>query len=713
MKKLLNSKIKQINIESIKHSLSNVFNKECFTFLFVLYIKKISYYIAIALYQLLLLVFICLSLIIDVQPTYFFSNPITITFLIFLLTVVASYITIDIYKTPIEDGSELIIVSKPLNRSSIFISKLFIISIFGLINSLISIPIVSIVFSFPNSVHSYSLIALLGIPTASLVIYLAFSSISLFASIFFKKAIALVIVSVFNVIMLFFSIINIFVVDIQLKNDNTFATSYKIQYPLVLDNQNKIDEIKVVKSSNNIDFKNTYLTYFDKRTYPKLTPINFYQQLSNMYGLNREFAYLTDESYMGYSTLNYPFYYEFDLSKNALTIDKLNLHLNLNVNTTNNNFSIPFYFGLNSYSSSYLYLGEYIEKSSTEENTQNNNANNNQTNNNGTTNQDSQDESKFEYKSQIFDVQNFYNTTFKNYINQENRYFTEKRWNTDIEESMLNYIKKKNTHLYTDTSESVSKSIYGNTTNKDFLNYYGFFLTLTKISKSALSYMFGQYYDKSNMSQRLVLDEINRLFFKFFYSSDFNINTQDIDRIINEWTLLLTEDKTTSTPTDNKESEKEKFFNDNKDILINLIKLNLIGFDLARIFYGFNDLKENNEIDTLPNGSTVWSYLNPQNNKADLNSIYNKIMNNYLNPYSSLYKSIFYEYLSDSSMKYEVTYFRNFYSPTPLQYDESSNSYFFTSRSYFDTASLFVGWVLFPTILFYISFLFFRKKDIF
>lgn len=707
MKKLLNSKIKQINTESIKHSLLNVFNKECFTFLFILYIKKISYYIAIALYQILILVFICLSLIIDVQPTYFFSNPITITFLIFLLTVVASYITIDIYKTPIEDGSELIIVSKPLNRSSIFISKLFIILIFGLINSLISIPIVSIVFSFPNSVYSYSLIALFGIPTASLVIYLAFSSISLFTSIFFKKAIALVIVSVFNVIMLFFSIINIFVVDIQLKNDNTFATSYKIQYPVVLDNENKIDEIKVVKSSNNIDFKDTYLTYFNKRTYPKLTPINFYQQLSNMYGLNREFAYLIDESYMGYSTLNYPFYYEFDLSKNALTLDKLSLYLNLNVSTTNNtNFTIPFYFGLNSYWSSYLYLGEYVEKTLNNENNQNSNS--------GATNQNSQDQNNLEYKSQIFDVPNFYNTSFKNYINQENHIFTEERWNVDVEKSMLNYIKKKDTHLYTDTNKSVSKSTYANTSNKDFLNYYGFFLTLTKISKSVLSYMFSQYYDKNSMSQRLVLDEINRLFFKFFYSANFNVNTKEIDRIINEWTPLLTEEETTSTPIYNKETEKEEFFNKNKDILINLIKLNLIGFDLARVFYGFNDLKENNEIDTLPNNNDmVWSYLNPQNNKTNPNSVYSKIMSGYLNPYSSLYKTTFYEYLSDSSMKYEVTYFRNFYSPTPIEYDESSNSYFFKSKSYFDTIGLFSGWVLFPIILFYISFLFFRKKDIF
>ncbi|RXY96926.1 hypothetical protein D8X55_02040 [Malacoplasma penetrans] len=89
MKKQLNQKIRFINFKKTKSNFLNLFNKECFLFLFVLNIKKISYYASIGLYQVLLLVFICLSLLRGDEPTYYLSNPITITFLIFLLTVIA------------------------------------------------------------------------------------------------------------------------------------------------------------------------------------------------------------------------------------------------------------------------------------------------------------------------------------------------------------------------------------------------------------------------------------------------------------------------------------------------------------------------------------------------------------------------------------------------------------------------------------------------
>lgn len=665
----------------VKNHFKNMFNKHCFIFLFVLYIKKVSYYVSILLYQAIIILFICLSLIRGDEPTYFFANPISITFLIFLLTVISSYISTDIYKTPIEDGSELLIVSKPLNRANIFISKISIISMFGLINALVALPVTAICFAFPNSVHSYSLIALFGIPIASLVIYLAFASISLFISIFLKKSLALITVSIFNIIMLFFSIINIFVVDIKSKSNSSFSSSYKISNVLTMDEDNEIKQTNVISSNSQNDFKEDYLNNYSKRLYPKLIPINFYQQLSNMYGLNKQFTYLSDESYMGNADFNYPFHYSFDFSKNALTPENVTLKLNLNEGV-DNGFSIPFYFTLSSYDFSYLQLGEHK-----------------------TINFGGIDYEALEWD--FIQSQNKGDNSFLNFMKEDNNYFNQSNWLSSADKAIHQYITDKTSPLYEDTRWYVENASFDNDIN--FLNYYGFFINISKLSKYTLSHLFVNYYDSKSMSEKDLLIQLNKLVLSFLNEKLFEVNIKEINEAVQEWASLYPQTPGTYKATRN--AEKEEFYNKHKDTLINLIKLNMLGFDLVRYFYGLDEMLGNKEISSLPQTAAIWEYFDPVN-QANENSVYNKVMNDYLNPNSSLYRNFIYYYV-DSSIKYVASYYQLFYKPvsTPFLTNKEDN-YTFTIESYFDTSSLFIGWILFLILLNYVSFLLFRRRDV-
>ncbi|WP_267871835.1 ABC transporter permease [Malacoplasma penetrans] len=599
-----------------------------------------------------------------------------------------------------EDGSELLIISKPLNRTNIFLSKILMILLFGLMNSLISLIVTSTIFAFPNSIYDYSLIALFGVPIATLIIYIAFSSLALLISVFMKKSLSLITISVINVILLFFTIFNIFVVDIRFKNDNTFTNSYRITHPITLNQNNQLDKKSVVSNVNGTDFYESYQNESSQRLYPKLSPINFYQQLSNMYGLNKQFMYLENSSLMGYSTLNYPFRFVFDFSESALEPNNLDVSLNLNINQ---NLTVPFYFGVRYRSLSYITMQDYSFE--------NLNNNNGQTGNQNDQNNGEEGWGDFDYKLIIARSRNTGIEDFSDFINSNNNYFHPSEFTSFIETAVTNYIKNSTTPL---EDEVWTHTSFQGENHLNYLKTYALFFNVEKLSKYAISlFLSSPKYFGTNIRNSVVLSELNRMVLQFINSDsiDFNIDIPTIKTIVKEWDAL---NNKSSSEEQKSQAKRTEFLQKHLDTIVNLIKLKMIGFDLSYYFYGLYDLVMNDIITNLSDDEdSLWSYLNP-NGDDDHRNIYNRMMTIYLNPYSNINTGFWYDSIyKQENENYSVREYQYFYKSMAIPLNSLSKSYSFTTESYFSTSGLFVGWISFSVLVYYLSFLFFRKKDIF
>lgn len=127
------------------------------------------------------------------SPMTLFSIPFSTLLLMLLVGAAISIIAVEIFRTPIDDGTEILIVSKPISRKEIIITKLTIFLVYILLLSLTGAIITSFTFLNKNSSINHGKILVLGLFLGTFINGLIFGSIATILSIYFKKIISMMI----------------------------------------------------------------------------------------------------------------------------------------------------------------------------------------------------------------------------------------------------------------------------------------------------------------------------------------------------------------------------------------------------------------------------------------------------------------------------------------------------------------------------------------
>lgn len=188
--------------------------------------KKKSVIIFAALYLFCLLSFLILvPVLTSMDVLNLWSNTtfaIAQTYLLFICAIFCGIVASYIFRESAEDGTELIIVSKPISRIKIIFSKFmafFIISIF--VALMCEIVVLMCIF-VPQMQKDYMLDLALSVFIGNMVIFMVFGSIAILLAICFNKVIVILINTGIVLIMFVFQILTLIVFDspltITLKN---------------------------------------------------------------------------------------------------------------------------------------------------------------------------------------------------------------------------------------------------------------------------------------------------------------------------------------------------------------------------------------------------------------------------------------------------------------------------------------------------------------
>ncbi len=301
------TKIKKISknfFHFIKHE---IFSKEYFLFALNLTVRKISIYVCAAIYFLFLLAYMIVAPIItNEQPTYFFTIPMTSLIMVLLLAIISSYISLEIFRTPIDDGTELLTISKPLHRSQIFFVKSIIFLIFALVISAIASIISCFSFTISFADYQQTSYGIGGIFVCTIICFAVFGGISIFLSLFCKKIASLLITTGLTFILIFTSLLCSLVIDKNENNPNPAEVSYKndisrMSYTNIDQNGNanvvqgmysvakeSMDLFSNDKLNTNYKTpKEIYNNYYSTLSFPKYAYADFAGQLSSMFMLNQ------------------------------------------------------------------------------------------------------------------------------------------------------------------------------------------------------------------------------------------------------------------------------------------------------------------------------------------------------------------------------------------------------------------------------------------
>ena len=156
-------------------------------FLLLMLISKVSTWVIIGIYTFLtiFIVYIMPNIIHEYLSNVYTNIGILLLVIISIATS-SSYIAATIFRSGIDDGSEILVLSKSLSRSSILLSKVIVLLIF-LFNVSTFCSILTIFSMFTKYGHPNPTPYVLGTFTAYLVIGLFFSSITILFSLKLKK----------------------------------------------------------------------------------------------------------------------------------------------------------------------------------------------------------------------------------------------------------------------------------------------------------------------------------------------------------------------------------------------------------------------------------------------------------------------------------------------------------------------------------------------
>lgn len=188
--------------------------------------SKISVYIGIFVY---LFIIACYSIIVprvaDKAPISLYNLSTSTMFLMFSVAVVTCYIAIEIFRTGIDDGTELLTVSKPISRKEIVFVKLTIFLIYVLIISVLGMGISAFTYLDDLSTNSDSTTIMLGTFTGTVVNGIIFGSIVTIISIYLKKITSMLISVGLAFILMMATMLTAFVMPTPVNNlsDNSKA----------------------------------------------------------------------------------------------------------------------------------------------------------------------------------------------------------------------------------------------------------------------------------------------------------------------------------------------------------------------------------------------------------------------------------------------------------------------------------------------------------
>lgn len=135
-----------------------------------------------------------------------FSVPIAMLFLICAISLLAICTTVNLFKNQIEDGSELLVLSKCLTRQEIVNAKIVVYLLFTFVVLLIGGCLSFLSFINGNGFEFSYYLIFAGIIACGLIISLLFAGITIFFCLFFQKTKALLCATSVALIILFYSI---------------------------------------------------------------------------------------------------------------------------------------------------------------------------------------------------------------------------------------------------------------------------------------------------------------------------------------------------------------------------------------------------------------------------------------------------------------------------------------------------------------------------
>lgn len=260
-------------------------------------IKKIQIISYLLLYLIVLFFMVIVVPLINKETTdvlFIIKNPIASSILVFICSIMIVTIANQIFKSSIEDGIEILLLSKSINKRMLFLSKLTSFSIFVLFISIVSAIIVSFV-SLINDVTNYEIYSVVfGVLTATMINGLLFGGLTLIFVCYFKKITITLVMFFINFVLCILSVLVAFkgtnALIINGKQNKNEQIEY-VEIALQNNNDNKfiggiINKDYQKNPNNNLDPKDLYNKYQNNSSLYTFSNINLYGQLSNMYTLN-------------------------------------------------------------------------------------------------------------------------------------------------------------------------------------------------------------------------------------------------------------------------------------------------------------------------------------------------------------------------------------------------------------------------------------------
>lgn len=316
--------MKQIRQQK-KHS--TFFDAALFRYVLKTVFKRASIYVSTVAYLIMIfsIIFIAPSFG-DLGPIEIITNPIVSAFLMFGCSVIAALFMIEIFRTPIEDGTEILTVSKPLSRLEIVLVKIasFILMLF-MVAFLATLVSLFLFIQVSNLIEGLYIV--IGIFSGTVITCFIFGGLTLILLIYARKIVALMLVFAIS---FSFTIFSVFVAlfaknPIQVINRTNDSISYINTFNLDKDalnnNEYKINSVSGFVSNNTSkigDAKTPEQIYNDAvavATWNTIRYVDFGTQLSSLFYSNKASStsrYSTTVRY--YTTPSILEFYDYDNS---------------------------------------------------------------------------------------------------------------------------------------------------------------------------------------------------------------------------------------------------------------------------------------------------------------------------------------------------------------------------------------------------------------
>lgn len=121
------------------------------------------------------------------QPIAFVTGPTVSLIMVLFSSILIGFIIVEIFRTPIDNGSKLILITKPICRVNIVFSKSLISFLYILFISLVLMGFASFVFTNKDWDYEQSLRITLGMVVIIFFTGLIMTSIASLFSMFFRK----------------------------------------------------------------------------------------------------------------------------------------------------------------------------------------------------------------------------------------------------------------------------------------------------------------------------------------------------------------------------------------------------------------------------------------------------------------------------------------------------------------------------------------------